>query len=151
MSSESSGKFDEISEQITEDRGALLTALSRSDSDERSTTELRREAGIPSGSMSYHMQTLVDLGLVEVVGETDGEGTIPANVYSITSLGQEFLDSSHWRSFPTSDDIERLENHVSSLEDELETLKDVVRRGLGDDLRTIISEEVEKELEQRER
>lgn len=144
MSSENSRKFDEISEQITEDRGALLTALSRSDSDELSTTELRRDAGIPSGSMSYHMQTLVDLGLVDVVGETEGTGTIPTNVYSITSLGQEFLDSSHWRSFPTYDDIDRLENHVSSLEDDLERVKSEFNK-MAD-----VVEELHETLEARE-
>ncbi|ADB62829.1 putative transcriptional regulator (plasmid) [Haloterrigena turkmenica DSM 5511] len=124
MSSDSSGEFDEIAERITEDRGALLTALSRSDQNALSTTDLRRQTDIPSGSMNYHMDELEQLGLVEVVGQTEGSGRIPANVYSITELGQSFLESKSWQSFPSMEYVRRLEERIDGLEQTVQEMQD---------------------------
>lgn len=76
--------------------------------------------------MNYHMGELEELELVEVVGQTEnlGSGTIPANVYSITELGQSFLDSKSWQSFPSMEYVRELEERVDGLEQTVQEMQE---------------------------
>jgi len=111
---------------MSDDRAALLTVIARS-SGGIGTGDLRRETGVPSGSMHYHMQALRDWDLVEVVGEGEGDGSIPPKVYDVTERGQEFLDRSGARKFPTAEDVDQLHQQVDGLTDQVEEQRGQIR------------------------
>src|SRR5699024_7287459 len=116
-SSTDGGSFESIGEKMSRDRGALLAVIARSDGGIESG-ELRREVGVPSGSMHYHMEALRCWDLVEVVGEGEGDGIIVTKVYGITERGVEFLDRPTARTIPSAEVVDDLHQRVEELEAE---------------------------------
>lgn len=115
---EDGGSFESIAEEMSGDRSALLAMIARSDGGIE-TGELRRETGVPSGSMHYHMEALRGWDLVEVVGEGEGDGAIPPKVYDVTERGRGFLDRPAAREFPTTEDVDRLHQQVEDLSEQV--------------------------------
>jgi predicted ArsR family transcriptional regulator len=113
------GSFESIDEEMTRDRAALLAVVARSDGGIE-TGELRREAGVPSGSMHYHMEALRDWNLVEVVGEGEGDGAIPPKVYDVTERGVEFLDRPTARTIPSAEEVDELHQRLEKLSEQVE-------------------------------
>ena len=116
--------IEAIAKEMTEDRAALLAAVAQSDDDGIKKEGLRRDTGVPSGSIFYHMDALCGWGLVEVVGSGDADGGIPPNIYDITERGQEFLDRSGTRTFASAEEARALRERVEELEQENETLRE---------------------------
>jgi predicted ArsR family transcriptional regulator len=115
-----------IAEQISDTRADLLAVLGRdadAGGDGLPTGELRREADVPTGSMSYHMDALEEWGLVDVVGREQEGGGDPSKVWALTARGQEFLDRPAARRLPTRAEVEALHDRVDALEEQLSELK----------------------------
>lgn len=117
--------FDKIGDKFTDERRALLTAVSRADGEGVATPRLREQTGVKSGSMGYYMDDLLDWGLVEIVGEADVGPGSPANVYSLTQRGKEFLERPGTRTIPSQEEVRQLENRVRSLEEKLDDYQEL--------------------------
>jgi predicted ArsR family transcriptional regulator len=124
-SGEDGGSFESISEKMTRDRAALLAVVAQSDGGIE-TGELRREVGVPSGSMHYHMEALRDWNLVEVVGEGEGDGSIPPKVYDVTERGAEFLDRPAARTIPSVEEVDELHQRVGELSEQVENQRNQI-------------------------
>jgi DNA-binding transcriptional regulator GbsR (MarR family) len=117
--------FESISEKMSRDRGGLLAVIARSDGGIE-TGELRREVGVPSGSMHYHMKALRDWNLIEIVGEGEGNGSIPPKVYDVTERGIEFLDRPTARTIPSAEEIDELHQRVEELSEQVENQRNQI-------------------------
>jgi len=118
--------LERIEDQISTTRADLLAVLGRAadaGDDGLPTGALRREAGVPSGSISYHMDALEEWGLVDVVGREQEGGGDPSKVWALTDRGQGFLDRPAAHRLPTREEVQALHDHVDALEDELAELK----------------------------
>ena len=118
--------FDEVDDQMTDDRAAVLAALARTEDDGDGgglpTGQLREATAIPSGSMRYHMGKLERWDLVEVVGkEREGGGGSPSKVYALTERGREYLSRSGVGTFASAEEVAELRGRVGELEAEVET------------------------------
>ncbi|WP_077152455.1 helix-turn-helix domain-containing protein [Halorubrum tropicale] len=116
----------QIEEEISETRADLLAVLGRAaDAGDGGlpTGALRREAGVPSGSIGYHMDALEAWGLVDVVGREQEGGGDPSKVWALTDRGREFLDRPAAHRLPTREEVRALHDRVDALEDELAELK----------------------------
>lgn len=130
MEDDSSGgeapSLERIEEQISDTRADLLAVLARADDDGDGglpTGALRREADVPTGSMSYHMDALQEWGLVDVVGREQEGGGDPSKVWALAERGRAFLDRPASHRLPTREEVEALHDRVGALEDELSELK----------------------------
>lgn len=118
--------FDEMREHLGAARQDILTVLYGTDTSRANTSDLREQAGIPSGSMSHHMRKLQRWELVEEIDrEYAGRGS-RAIVWSLTARGQEFCDEG--LELPDDplvepEDFEALRAEVSDLRDDVETMK----------------------------
>jgi predicted ArsR family transcriptional regulator len=117
--------FESIAEKMTRDRAALLAVIARSEGGIE-TGELRREVGVPSGSMHYHMEALRDWSLAEVVGEGESDGSIPPKVYDVTERGVEFLDRPAARTIPSTEEVDELHQRVEELSDQVENQRNQI-------------------------
>lgn len=124
-SSTDGDSFESIGGEMSRDRAALLSVVARSDGGIE-TGELRREVGVPSGSMHYHMEALQDWNLVEVVGEGEGNGSIPPKVYDATERGVEFLDRPTARTIPSAEEVDRLHQRVEELSEQIENQRNQI-------------------------
>lgn len=128
MSSDTSGsgggELNDIADEMSEERVALLVEVARSGDDGITTRDLRKDVGIPRGSMDWHMGKLRDWNLVEVIGKEPEGSTIPKNIYDITEHGQDFLDRPGTQTFPTAEEVQHLRERVDELEVENEEMKD---------------------------
>jgi DNA-binding PadR family transcriptional regulator len=114
--------FDEIGNQFTDERRALLTAISRADGERIATPHLREQTGVKTGSMGYYMDDLLDWGLVEIVGEEQAGPGLPSNVYSLTGRGKDFLERPGSRTIPSQEEVRQLEGRIRELESENQSL-----------------------------
>lgn len=57
--------FEEMQDHLYRRRKDILTVLHSADNSRMNTSDLRRTANVPSGSMTHHMQKLERWGLVE--------------------------------------------------------------------------------------
>jgi predicted ArsR family transcriptional regulator len=115
-----------IEERISDTRADLLAVLGRAaDAGDGGlpTGELRREADIPTGSMSYHMDALEEWALVDVVGREQEGGGDPSKVWALTERGREFLERPATHRLPTREEVEALHDRVDALEEQLSELK----------------------------
>ena len=117
--------FESIGEKMSRDRATLLAVIARSDGGIE-TGELRRETGVPSGSMHYHMEALRDWQLVEVVGEGEGDGSIPPKVYDVTERGVEFLDRPAARTIPSAEEVDELHQRMGELSEQVENQRNQI-------------------------
>lgn len=152
--SEESVSIEDERRRLGDTRRGVLEAM-RALGGEGNTSEIRQttEVEIPEGSTRYHFRWLSDEGLIrEVDRERVSHGGRDVIVWSLTEDGEQLLeriDVDEGRE-DRPQTIEGLNDRIDSLEDEVSQLKDVVRTALDDELRTIISEEVAKELEKRQ-
>lgn len=141
-------------ERLGETRRSLLEAL-RAIGGEGNTSEILQAtaAEVPEGSRGYHFRWLEGEGLiVEVDRQEVSHGGKDVVVWGITEDGEQLLeeiDALEDRG-DRPQTIEGLNDRIDELESEVSNLKDVVWTALDEDLRQIISEEVEKELEHRD-
>ncbi|WP_339106515.1 hypothetical protein [Haloterrigena salinisoli] len=151
--SERSDSIEDVHGRLGDIRQSLLEAL-RAIGGEGNTSSVKQatETEIPEGSTRYHFGWLRNEGLIREVGrEPIGRGR-DAIVWELTDAGADLLeriDEVEGRE-DRPQTIEGLNDRIDELEDDVENLKDVVRSALDEDLRQIISEEVEKKLKQRE-
>ncbi|WP_227380014.1 hypothetical protein [Haladaptatus halobius] len=119
--------FGAIDDQMSADRAALLAAVARATEDDRDgipTGQLREAVGVPSGSMPYHMDALMEWELVEVVGNQKEGGGSPSKVFALTERGADYLDNSTIKQFPSAEDVAELEQRVDELTTQLTELQD---------------------------
>ncbi len=152
--SERPDSIEDVHDRLGDTRRSILEAI-RAVGGEGDTATVKRstEAAIPEGSTRYHFRWLEEEGLIVEVGRRDvSHGGKDAIVWELTDAGADLLeriDKVEGRE-DRPQTIEGLNDRIDSLEDEVSQLKDVVRTALDDELRTIISEEVAKELEKRQ-
>jgi predicted ArsR family transcriptional regulator len=125
MSGNGPDSFESIAEEMSSDRAALLAVVARGDGGIE-TGELRRETGVPSGSMHYHMEALRDWNLVEVVGEGEGDGAIPPKMYDVTEKGVKFLDRPGARTIPSAEEVDELHQRVGELSEQVESQRNQI-------------------------
>lgn len=129
-------------EQITERRRELLKTLDFADG-EANTSFLRQHSNVPEGSLNYHLRKLEEWDLIEVVGRKRVGSGDPAKVWSLTESGEEMVADLE----TITGDLGRPPS-ASELADRVDELEESLR-GMQDDLPKIVSELVEKELENR--
>lgn len=105
-------------------RRAIISVFATQSDARLNTRQIHEAAGIPPGSMSYHLDILEsDQGLLEEVDrEMDGQGS-PAKVFALTDRGQEFIDTAADEvadSFVSPLDIAGLE----SIEEDVESFRE---------------------------
>ncbi|MFH5802376.1 transcriptional regulator [Haladaptatus sp. CMAA 1911] len=121
--------FDEMRTHLGEARCNLLTVLYATDNYSANTSDLRQQAGVPSGSMNHHMTKLQRWELVEEVDrEYAGRGS-HAIVWRLTDRGESFCDDG--LELPENplvepEDFEALRADVSDLRDDVETMKEAM-------------------------
>lgn len=151
---EKSTRFEALHDRLGDTRRSLLESL-RAVGGEGNTSVVKQatETEIPEGSTGYHFGWLQDEGMIQEVDREDvSHGGRDVIVWSLTDAGEQLLeeiDEQEGRG-DRPQTIEGLNDRVDELESEVSKLKDIVRTALDDELRTIISEEVERELEKRE-
>lgn len=125
-STDSLPTFDEMRDHLGDARQNILTVIYGTDTSGVNTSDLREQAGIPSGSMSHHMRKLQRWKLVEEIDrEYAGRGS-RAIVWALTTRGHEFCDDG--LGLPDDplvepEDFEELRAEVSELRDDVETMK----------------------------
>lgn len=121
--------FEEMRANLGSGRKDILTALLAADNHAANTSELREQAGIPSGSMSHHMHLLERWALV---AETDrtyvGRGS-QAIVWELTERGEEFCEDGLNISSPSlvrPDDLDEVSKEVEDLRRDVDTIKEAM-------------------------
>lgn len=121
--------FEEMRSQLGDGRRDILTALVAAENHTANTSELRKQAGIPSGSMSHHMDLLERWAIVEEIDRTYAGRGAQAIVWQLTGRGEEFcedgLDISS-ASLVRPDDLDVLQEDVEDLRKEVETIKEAM-------------------------
>lgn len=129
--------FEEVAEQLGEQRHDLLSILQRSDETGVNTSQLRKAADIPSGSMTHHMSQLERWELVEEIDRVYAGRGSRAIVWTLTERGAEFCEEwlADTRSVARSRDIDELreaqaalDQRVEALENDVEEVQDLVIR-----------------------
>lgn len=123
--------FEEMVDRLGDQRRDILGALKQSDESQLNTSDLRMGADVPSGSMTHHMETLQRWGLVEEVGRVHvGRGS-RAIVWGLTQDGEEFIEEGgldSGRRVARADDVQRLNQRVDELENDVRDLKGLMMR-----------------------
>lgn len=123
--------FEEMVDRLGDQRRDILGALQQSDESRLNTSDLRMGADVPSGSMTHHMETLQRWGLVEEVGRVHvGRGS-RAIVWGLTQDGEEFIEEGgldSGRRVARADDVQRLNQRVDELENDVRDLKGLMMR-----------------------
>jgi predicted ArsR family transcriptional regulator len=121
--------FEEMRSQLGDGRRDILTALVAAENHTANTSELRKQAGIPSGSMSHHMDLLERWAVVKEIDRTYAGRGAQAIVWQLTERGEEFcedgLDISS-ASLVRPDDLDALQEDVEDLRGEVEIIKEAM-------------------------
>lgn len=121
--------FEEMQAHLGDGRRDILTALLAADSHVANTSTLREQAGIPSGSMSHHMDLLERWALVEEVDRTYAGRGSQAIVWQLTERGEEFCEDGLEISAPSlvrPDDLDAVREEVDDLRGDIETIKEAM-------------------------
>lgn len=130
--SENNGRFiptfEEIAEQLGEQRHDILSVLQRSDETGVNTSQLRKAADIPSGSMTHHMGQLERWELVEEIDRVYAGRGSRAIVWTLTQRGEEFCEEwlADTRSVARARDIDELRETQAALDQRMDALEDDV-------------------------
>lgn len=119
--------FEEMGEEISADQLRIIGVVAAASEDDRvdlvSSADLRRSAGVSSGSIWYHRQRLVEgWGLIEVVDSRQEGGGDDAYVFDLTDRGREFVDrglAEGAMSVATPSEVVRLQRRVADLEEQM--------------------------------
>ncbi|WP_330633796.1 transcriptional regulator [Halocatena halophila] len=126
--------FDEMDEHLDRRRKDILAVLRAVDNSDESrtinTSDLRRTAGVPAGSMTNHMQKLERWKLIECVGRAYVGGGSKAKVWQLTDRGREFCAShlDELRTFPAPEEVTALQNRLVELEGEVSEVDEEMSR-----------------------
>lgn len=125
--------FDEIEYRLGEQREQLLQAFDKRGRTEIDTSTLRRDSGVPTGSVRHHLEKLVEWGLVieEDSRRYISSGGSHARVWSLTERGEEFVDECIDQHIPEAD-LEALQQRVVKLESEIEEMREQHEKDLED-------------------
>ncbi|WP_164974698.1 MarR family transcriptional regulator [Halegenticoccus tardaugens] len=152
--------FTELVDRLGQHRYDLLMALSRAGGNRSNTAELREATDVPSGSVTHHLETLVEWGLVEETGDRayHGRGGSKAKVWALTDRGEDFVthlretdtDGTPYSPLASRDAeiaelqrrVDGLERKNAELEETVERLKESTRRAI-EDLEDMIQSEQE--------
>ncbi|WP_339105882.1 hypothetical protein [Haloterrigena salinisoli] len=154
------GESQKSEESVTIDRlgdtrrSILETIRAVGGEGDTSTIKRTTETEIPEGSTRYHFRWLEEEGLIVEIGRKDvSHGGKDAIVWGLTDAGEDLLETidAEMGRDDRPKTVSELNERIDELESEVENLKEVVRSALSEDLPAIISEHVEKELEQRDR
>lgn len=125
--------FEEVAEQLGEQRHDLLSVLQRSDETGVNTSQLRKAADIPSGSMTHHMSQLERWELVEEIDRVYAGRGSRAIVWTLTQRGEEFCEEwlADTRSVARSRDIDALREAQAALDQRMDELENDVKHVQG--------------------
>lgn len=117
--------FEEMQANLDRRRQDILTVLNSADNSRLNTSDLRRTANVPSGSMTHHMKKLERWGLVEEGDRVYVGGGSRAIVWALTQRGQTFCEEhlDEIRALPSHQEVTQLRERVTELETRLSTLE----------------------------
>lgn len=117
--------FEEMAKHLDRRRQDLLSVLNTADESRMNTSDLRRTADVPSGSMTHHMRTLERWGLVEEASRAYVGGGSKAIVWQLTDRGTEFCEThlDTLRALPSPEEVKHLRERVSELETRIENMQ----------------------------
>lgn len=121
--------FEEMQTQLGDGRRDILTALFAAENHVANTSELREQAGIPSGSMSHHMDLLERWALVQEVDRTYAGRGAQAIVWQLTERGEEFCEDGldiPQASLVRPDDLDELQGEVEDLQRDVDNIKEAM-------------------------
>lgn len=117
--------FEEMQANLDRRRQDILTVLHSADESKMNTSELRRTADVPSGSMTHHMKKLERWGLVTERDRVYVGGGSRAIVWQLTERGETFCAEhlDEIRTVPTHQEVKHLRERVTELESRLSALE----------------------------
>ena len=124
--SEGADTLRELAEQTRGPRARIIDGLQFYDGEAHSK-QLRKYGDIPSGR--YHFNKLLDLGVIEKVGEEHVGRGGAASVYRLTDLGEDLADELEDASDAEAtvsqlvDRLDQQQETIEDLEDEIEELQ----------------------------
>lgn len=125
--------FSELDEIMKDRREAILTVFISQDGTTFDTSELRAHSGIPNGSTKFHLDKLVDWGLIEQLDKrappalANGDD---AKLFRITERGREYAKDHIRHAEP--DDLDELADRLIELEESLDALEEQHRAEMKD-------------------
>lgn len=138
--------FEEMQDRLGHPRRNILQVLLSADNTAVNTSELREHAGIPTGSMTHHMDLLERWELVEEIDRVHiGQGS-RAIVWQLTERGEQFCEEGlelAARDLAHPNDVEVLWERIEELEEEVETLRTKHDNDI-EDLRTRTKKAIQK-------
>lgn len=126
--------FEEMAEHLDRRRQDLLAVLNSADGLRMNTSDLRRAASVPSGSMTHHMKKLERWELVEEAGRAYVGGGSRAIVWELTERGDEFCAThlDDLRTIPSPEEVKNLRERVTELEAQLVKMEQQHEQAMND-------------------
>lgn len=122
---ESEPSFEEIEVELREHRENILQVYMSHDSDVFDSSELRVIAGVPEGSIKFHLDKLKDWGLIEDLDErvrpAHGGGS-DAKQWRLTERGESFTEE--FVVYVPPGDVDELARRLVDLERRLDAMQE---------------------------
>lgn len=140
MQSEISGEqipFGTIAEELGRKRRQVLLVLDDRDGNVANTKEIRVDADLPYGSVTYHLNKLQGWELIQDTEQREnvGQGS-DARIFALTPRGEKFIDemlSEYKRDDGESDRVAENRAEISKLSGRVDTIEE----GLEHDIRQL--------------